>query len=182
LKRFTILAGAVAAAGLLSAACAAEEPTATKVGEASQAGSVETTASTAKPAAPKQTDFKVGDKVEAKGNVITVYGVAPYTSDNQFMKPEAGMRWMAVDVEACAGPDAKDFSVNPFEFELQLADNTRAEPNMLGKDPSLNHTELSAGDCVRGFVSYEVPNGKNPVKFIYNEMSFFGGAKVKWAL
>ena len=106
----------------------------------------------------------------------------PPSSFSEYFQPDPGTEWVAADVEACAGPESKNFSISPFEFELQLADNTRAESNFMSKDPSLNHTELSPGDCVRGFISYEVPTGKKPIKFIYNELTFFSGAKIKWVL
>lgn len=76
------------------------------------------------------------------------------------------MEWAVIDVEACAGPTDDDTgfrSVNPFDFELLMPDNTRVGADLAVREPALNHTDLPyANDCARGFVSFQVPAGQRP--------------------
>lgn len=79
-------------------------------------------------------------------------------------KPDEGKRFAVVDVEGCAGNNLGDEEryLNPFDFSLQMPDNTRIVPTMSVVDPALGHTDLLPGDCVRGLVTFQVPKGQRP--------------------
>jgi hypothetical protein len=83
----------------------------------------------------------------------------------------------AVDVEACATSDKLDIS--PGEFELQLDDNTRAERSIASHKPELHSTTVAPGDCLRGFVTYDVPNGRTPTMVMSED---FSGTILRWKL
>lgn len=117
-------------------------------------------------------DFVVGDRVEsALGNFVTVYSYEqPAAPNNEFLEPGPGNEFAVADIEACLGvdpPDGNTIGVNPFDFELIMPDNTRRQAAFAVRDPALNFTELfAAGDCVRGFVSFEVPVGVRPSQIV----------------
>lgn len=73
------------------------------------------------------------------------------------------MQFAAADIEGCAAASATaGASLNPFDFRLQMPDNTRLSATPGWREPSLNATTLVAGDCVRGWVTFEVPVGQLP--------------------
>jgi hypothetical protein len=96
------------------------------------------------------------------------YGQVP--AQNEFMRPKGVMEFGAIDVEGCANDDAQSFSLNPFYFNLQMPDNTRSESTMPAAEPELNHTELAPGECVRGYVTFEVPQGQTPIAIYFKPM------------
>lgn len=85
-----------------------------------------------------------------------------------------------IDVEGCAGPtdDTSGLrAINPFDFELQMPDHTRIQADVPVREPALNYVDLAlAGDCARGFITYQVPQGQRPI-FIENTLT---NPKVRW--
>ena len=53
-----------------------------------------------------------------------------------------------------------------------------------GKDPALNYTKVGTGDCVRGWITYEVPAGQRPSLVLYTVSASNGGTPppIKWAV
>jgi hypothetical protein len=51
---------------------------------------------------------------------------------------------------------------NPFFFALQMPDNTRLQPKVPVSEPALKAAALSAGECLRGDITFEVPQGQTP--------------------
>jgi hypothetical protein len=116
------------------------------------------------------------------GNSLTVYSYEqPATGLNQFLQPQQpNDEFAAIDVQGCAGTSAA--SLNPFDFNLQMPDNTRREPTY-GKDPALHSTDLTPGDCVRGWVTFEVPAGTRATSVVYSARgSSLNPTILKWAL
>lgn len=112
------------------------------------------------------------------GNDITVHSYE-YVPPTDIWQPEPGFEYNAADIEACASPDLKgsaDF--NPFDFGLQMPDNTRLQPHVGVKEPALNLTTLPPGDCVRGYVTFQVPQGGTPAYVIFSARSTI----IKWAV
>lgn len=124
------------------------------------------------------TDLVVGDAaVTASGNEITIHSFE-YVPADEFYQPEPGFRFAAVDVEGCADPDsATAADLNPYDFNLQMPDNTRLDGDYYVREPVLNATTILPGDCVRGWVTYQVPEGTTPANVI-----FTGSSIVKWAV
>ncbi len=150
----------------------------------------EPTASTAAPpkttarsithasSASANSDLNVGDTASTKsGNKLTVYSYeSPIPPPDEYTKPEPGKEFAAIDVEGCATP-SKSAGFNPFDFTLQMPDNTRLEADIAVKEPALNDTTLTPGDCVRGWITFQTPQGERP-KFII----FTGSSIIKWTV
>ncbi len=96
-------------------------------------------------------------------------------------KPDEGKQSAVVDVEGCAGNNLMDEEryLNPFDFSLQMPDNTRIEPTMPVVDPALNHTDLLPEDCVRGLVTFQVPKGQRLSYVRFDQM--FPEEMARWA-
>lgn len=139
---------------------------------------VETPTETAEAPIEASPDLLVGDTaVTAAGNEITVHSYE-YVPPSDIWQPEPGFRFAAIDVEGCAAPDLEGSAgLNPFDFSLQMPDNTRLETDIGVKEPTLNDTTLPPGDCVRGWVTYQVPEGQTPTSVIFTASSI-----IKWAV
>lgn len=120
----------------------------------------------------KQQDFKVGDTAYFQDSKVTVISYMPNMQPtNEFLQPKAGTQYAAIDVEGCANQDAANqVTLNPFDFQLVMPDNTRLQPSFGGPEPALNHGNLLAGDCLRGYVTFEVPQGQSPKAVLYAKM------------
>lgn len=137
----------------------------------SSSSSSSTTTSTTTPS-----QFKVGDTVKtAHGNTETVYTYSqPVQPSNSYLHPDAGKEYASADVQACATGDLTQdqgrpvpqdqqyIDVNPFDYVLIMPDNTRLQPSIGAKDPALNDTKIYKGDCVRGWITWQVPAGQRP--------------------
>ena len=115
--------------------------------------------------------FPIGTRVETeRGNFFTLHGYEQPIPPAQFSEPDPGNEYGSADVEFCrgaeVGEDGFQSSIGPGAFELQMGDNTRRTFDLGVKEPALNYTEVpSIGDCVRGWVTYQVPVGIRP-KFV----------------
>lgn len=140
-----------------------------KVSTGSLAPSTVASPAASAPTAPKT--FAIGDKVETPlGNFVTLYGVQPNVPPpDSFSAPSPGTTLYAVDVQACAGPNAASY--NELYFALQMADNTKADADLLGqKSPRLGSGVLAPGQCARGWVTFDVPTGAVPTQLILNPL------------
>lgn len=137
-----------------------------------------TTRATLAPATTRLSDYAMGSTltVTPGDHKITVYSYKPVTSDNRFTQPKAGFAFAAVDIQQCAGAAGDRFGPNRFDWELAMPDNTRLKPGSTVAEPQLGSSPLGPNDCIRGFVSFEVPTGITPRHVIYNEVTT-GAAK-----
>lgn len=169
-----LLSLALAVALAMAAACDDDEPdTGARVEEADgEETETETTEPDVEPtetpsetetptAEPTPEEFVLGDTVETEeGNTITVFSYeAPVESGNEFITPQQESNVFArIDVEACAAPNAPggSWDINEFDFQLAFTDNTRVDPGFAGFEPALTLTTLLPGDCLRGFIGFEI--------------------------
>lgn len=127
----------------------------------------------------KNTSVKVGETATFEdSSTLTVHSLQPFQATNQFNQPKPGNRHVAADVEGCAGPKRQS-AMNPFFFQIQLSDNTResAGATFGGAEPQLDHVDLLDSDCVRGWVTFEIPNDKDPTYITFSD--FQRSAKFK---
>lgn len=114
--------------------------------------------------------FEIGDRVEtARGNFLTLHAYEQPVPPAPFLEPDPGQEYGAVDMEFCAVVEplaGSMYRVNPGDWELVMADNTRRTFEMSAKEPALHHTEVAVGDCLRGWITYQVPQGERPAFLI----------------
>jgi hypothetical protein len=127
--------------------------------------------------------YAIGQEaITPAGSSLTVYTYEqPVVADSQFpsIEPDPGNEYAAIQVGSCVAATAMPTSIHAFYFELQMPDDTRRRSSYPVREPALNSTELNTGDCIRGWVSFQVPVGTRPKLIIF---SVDGGASVKWAL
>ena len=80
----------------------------------------------------------------------------PYTSDNSFIKPRAGKRWVSFDVTVEYFNDSDTHGANPFNFGLSDTQSFAYDPTFYGPDPKLNAVDLRPNEKARGWVTFEV--------------------------
>jgi Domain of unknown function (DUF4352) len=136
------------------------------------------------PASPANASRPFGTAATVPGGKVTVYSYEqPATGIAQYVTPQApGNEFSAVDAEICATGTA-GLSAGPYDFGLHYPDNTERQPSY-GKQPDLTSRQLGAGDCARGWVTFEVPRGQRPSLVTYRVQSSSGGTppSIKWAV
>lgn len=122
---------------------------------------------------PEPTEFKIGDRVETgRGNFITLHAFEQPVAPPQYSEPSAGNEYAAADVEFCAAVPPPDdtgtnvYPVGPGDFELAMKDNTRRSFDIGIKEPAMNYTDVAVDDCLRGWITYQVPAGQRPASLV----------------
>lgn len=121
----------------------------------------------------------IGTEVRtARGNTVTVHGIEPVAARAGFPTPAVGRAYVAADVGGCqARPGPGGEGPDPSAFELVMPDNTRARSTIPIREPSLSATRLAAGDCVRGWITFDAPAGVRPVAVVFNASTL-----VRWTV
>ncbi len=143
--------------------------------------------------APSQQNLSIGDTATfANGSSVTLYSyTSPVQSDNPLKQPQAGNQFAAIDVEGCAGNtevtnesgEAREFVFSPFFFTLEMPDGTRLQRTISVVEPALSTVNLQTGDCVRGSVTFEVPQGVTP-RYVVRAIPYktVPGEQPTWAM
>jgi hypothetical protein len=114
-------------------------------------------------------EFRIGDKVVAEnGNTVQVFSyLQPITPPSPLMHPRTGTEFAAYETEICVATEPA--TVNALNFVLRMPDNTRFDAGgWIAKSPDLKATTLRQGDCVRGWVSSQVPVGQRPSFIVFS--------------
>jgi len=124
----------------------------------------------------KTETFKIGDSVNLDGKTITVNGISPYTSKNQFMVPKSGNKYVALDITLKNDSD-EAYNYNVLEFKLQDSQDYSYTNAVTDIEPYITTGAIQPGQTTRGFVPFEMPTENEPVKLIYTP-SFWGTSQV----
>jgi hypothetical protein len=103
--------------------------------------------------------FAVGDLVELGDWRVRVHGVTdPVQSNDQFLQPPAGQRWVAVDVEVTNAGDQAETMSSALCFQLVDDQNRTFNQTVTGASGAATPDgDVAAGGSLRGAVEYEVP-------------------------
>lgn len=114
------------------------------------------------------------------GGSLTVRSFESPVPTPEYMEPDSGKEYSAIEVEWCAGPSREEEleDVRPSSFELQMPDNTRYSSDVVARDPDLPYTMLLPNDCVRGWISFQTPQGVKPAFAVFTGTD----SVIKWAL
>jgi hypothetical protein len=109
---------------------------------------------------PGASSHDVGQRVTTgAGNKVTVHAYEqPYRDREEQLDP--GTEFASIDVEACAG--SEDAATDPRQWQLLMPDNRRPEPELYAlpiREPQFPAAPLPAGECVRGWITFQVPTG-----------------------
>jgi hypothetical protein len=157
----------VASLGLLLAACTR---TTTTLAPTDNSGGGESSASAT--TAAQAATYKVGQRVKVGDNQYFTVKVVKLWPGNQFIKPAAGKRYLAVQV--LIEGIAETSSYNPFFFSVKDADGFEYNFSAFAPEPQLQSgNDLAAGDKVAGWVAFELPTTLKQVTLLY-QPDFFG--------
>lgn len=110
--------------------------------------------------------YKVGDTASTSDYRITLFGVKdPQPPLDQFDTPRAGDHFVSVDVQVMnPGSSQKPFS-SLIGFHLLDSLNRQYDETIVsGLQPGAPDGQIAGGQSVRGFVSFEVPDGTAGLK------------------
>lgn len=166
------IAVTLAAARSPGPAPAAQQQTQTPPATAAAAATAATTSSAAPPAPAV---LKMGAKADASKAVATAYAWKQPVAANAARPEQEGFEWGAADVEICSNVDSY---FNHSSWRLTYADHTMIEPSSTGyrqfpqPDYPWGDQDITAGQCVRGWITYAVPAGKKPATVQYQPQGF----------
>lgn len=109
--------------------------------------------------------YHVGDIIETKKARISYLNAAEYSSDNMFVTPKDGYKYIYIELEVENISDS-DQSISYFSFEC-YADGKSCD-GFYGMDDALSAT-LSAGRKAKGTVAFEVPREAQTIEIEYED-------------
>lgn len=115
--------------------------------------------------------YKPGDVAETSSLKITYVSAEETTSDNMFVQPKEGCRFLTFTFEF-ENISSSDVVVSAFSFDC-YADGAACEASYY-RDDNLSTVTLSAGRKAQGTVTFEVPISAEIIEVEYDEMSLFG--------
>jgi hypothetical protein len=184
-RRAWLYAGIAGAAAVLVAATVAitlvavrsdsPTPAAQQAAPATTAAATPPAATTgaATPAVPAALTF--GVKADSGKGTAVAHAYKQPVATKAPKPDEDGFEWGAADVEVCARSAGY---LNNGSWVLVYADHTRIEASSIGYQqfpkpeyPS-GDTDVVAGQCIRGWITYPVPAGKKPSAVHYQPQGF----------
>ena len=119
----------------------------------------------------------MGDVVRLGDFTVVVHGVKdPVTSTNQFLRPEAGNRWVAVDLEVTNTSDEPETFSALLGLEIQDSENRVFDLNVMsGVQPGPPDGELAPGGARRGTAVFEVPTTATGLRLLFKGEIFGAG-------
>jgi hypothetical protein len=132
------------------------------------------------PTAPPR-PLALGESVDFEHGSLRVYDYQDDVQANTGFGPilEPGNKFSAIDVEGCNRDSDAGISIDALEFSLSMPDNTRVQPTGLpAVQPDMhNPVTLQRGECIRGWLSFQVPQETSPTIVLFNSKS---GSTARW--
>ena len=114
------------------------------------------------------------------GSQLTLYSFQlPATGLASGASPRPGNVFAAADVEGCSGPTVRGGAakIDAQRFRFELSDGTKIPAGAPIKTPALSAVAVPAGKCTRGWVTFEVPEGKRNGFLVYS-----GSSEIRWTV
>lgn len=127
-------------------------------------GGVEARSETTGSPAVKASALELGKRFETSGgnSAIAHAYKQPFSAPDRVDLLDAGNEFASVDVEVCAGANTTNAVTTPDLWQLEMPDNRRPKPLTYAlpiRDPEFPNGPLAAGECVRGWVTFQAPKG-----------------------
>lgn len=119
------------------------------------------------PAATPSGDRPVGATAKTGNLEVTVFGVTdPQPAPNRFEQPQAGFRFISVDVQVTNKSNRQERFSSLFGFSVLDGANRKYDPEFLSSvTPGAPEGEIPPGEAIRGFVVFEVPESATGLRF-----------------
>jgi hypothetical protein len=172
-----VLVGATVAITLAATRTPATTPAARQTQAPPAATTATSTPAAAAASAASQAPavLKFGAKADGQKMTSTAYAYKQPVAQKAPPPDQDGFEWGAADVEVCAKGTGY---LNNGAWVLVYADHTRIQPSSIGYQqfpepeyPS-GDTDVTIGQCIRGWITYPVPTGKRPVAVHYQPQGF----------
>lgn len=108
--------------------------------------------------------YKNGETLDANGLKITMEKSEEYVSDNEFIQPQDGNKYIRVYF-TIKNESGKDKMIGSYDFKC-YADGESCDSAYF-TDSSLSFDELSDGRSTKGYVYYEVPKNAKEIEIEY---------------
>ncbi|MDH7489935.1 MAG: DUF4352 domain-containing protein, partial [Anaerolineae bacterium] len=105
---------------------------------------------------PPSPEAGLGDVFEQYGYSLSATAVEDPTTPGMFYKAKAGYKLVAVEI-VVGNVSGETLGVNPLYATLVDSNGFVYQPELAGRDGQLATVDLNAGEKVKGWVAFEVP-------------------------
>ena len=111
-------------------------------------------------------NLTVGSTLSAKGLNITLKKVEDWDSDNMFIQPKDGNKFIRVYF-TLENTNSTSRYLGSYDFTC-YADNAKTDMSIFGEDTLALGTEVSGGRVLQGYIYYEVPVNAESIQIEYD--------------
>jgi predicted small lipoprotein YifL len=122
--------------------------------------------SSASSAETKTKSFRKGDVIQLGDYVITVTKIVdPAPATDEFMKPDAGKKFVAIEVLYENRTSDKTLDYNPYDWKITDSESYTYDPDAIGgKSPTLEMGTINPGQKTRGWLNFQTPRDAQSFK------------------
>jgi hypothetical protein len=123
---------------------------------------------------PENVEARVGEAAELGDRVLTVNEVTGYASPNQFRRPAQGNEYIRVYI-TLRNTGNQPFSYSPLNFKVQDSNGVQKNYETFSEMPyRFENGSLAPDGQVEGNLAFEVPQGDNNLRLIYETNAIQG--------
>lgn len=126
--------------------------------------------------------YTIDQTVTVDGKQITINSAADYSVSDEFLLPEAGNKYYAINITVENTSD-EQISYNFLNYKLVDANGNSFPTGFTTNEPEFTSGELQSGRRASGNLTFEIPEDLNSadLEFIYEPFDF-SGTQVVWSL
>ena len=111
-------------------------------------------------------NLTIGSTLSAKGLNITLQKVEDWNSDNMFVNPKDGFKFIRAYF-VLENTNSSSRYLGSYDFTC-YADNAKADMSIFGDDTLDLGAEVSSGRILQGYIYYEVPVNAQSIEIEYD--------------
>ena len=111
-------------------------------------------------------NLTIGSTLSAKGLNITLQKVEDWNSDNMFINPKDGFKFIRAYF-VLENTNSSSRYLGSYDFTC-YADNAKADMSIFGDDTLDLGAEVSSGRILQGYIYYEVPVNAQSIEIEYD--------------
>lgn len=111
-------------------------------------------------------NLTIGDTLSAKGLNITLQKVEDWDSENMFIKPKEGNKFIRAYF-VLENTNSSSRYLGSYDFTC-YADNAKADMSLIGEDIMALGDNISGGRTLQGYIYYEVPINAESIEIEYS--------------
>ena len=111
-------------------------------------------------------NLTIGSTLSAKGLNITLQKAEDWSSDNMFIKPNDGKKFIRAYF-VIENTNSSSRYLGSYDFTC-YADNAKADMSIFGDETLALGADVSSGRTLQGYIYYEVPLNAQSIEIEYN--------------